>query len=588
MAADKRAQDLIDLGNRLFTVKLPYDGLCQELAWQFAPDLADFTRKLVLGEEWCDHVMDSFPIQCSRELWNNISGMMRPKGRPWFKTTTLDDDIDADEENAQYLEYVTKTIRSHLYDARTSFVRATKEADRFWVNFGSPVISIEESRTRDHLFFRNHHLKNCAWLENELGDVDHLHRKDAMTARAMVRFFRSDRLDTEIKKAAEKTPGQEFEIRVVAMPRDEYDSSEAGKSSKGGRGKKLPFVLIYVDVTHQKILREEGRVEFPYIVPRWHRFANFQYAFSPATMPGLADGRMAQMLGQILLEAGEKSVNPPLVGGEHAVREANLQAGAISWVDMEYDKKVSDLLTPIRMTGDMSTGFEMRKDLREMLRSSFFLNKLELPEITGQMTATEVQRRLEEHVRNLLPLFEPMEVEYNTRILDKSFAYLRSMNAFDRGAMPDALSEANITWAFESPLQEAQLRLLVEQAKETWQLEALGDQAGASAPTTNPDKVKRDAIRGVGGPAIWRLTAKEQQAFAEAKAKQAQMAQMAATVGHGADVAGKVGDAAQKLRDGGILPQKQEGAGPLPPSRQLPPPTTAPINPAADLGAVAA
>lgn len=585
---DKRAQDLIDLGNRLFTIKQPYDGLCQELAWQFAPDLAEFTRKLVLGEEWNDHVMDGFPQRCSRDLSNNISGMMRPANSPWFRTTTLDDDIDADEENAQYLEYVTKTIRSGLYDARTDFINATKEADRFWVNFGSPVLSIEEARSREHLFFRNHHLKDCAWLENELRQIDHLHRKDVMTARAMVRFFRGDKLDPEVKKAAEKNPGQEFEIRVIAMPRDEYDMSEAGKGGGGRRGKKSPYVMIYVDVTHQKIIREEGRIEFPYVVPRWNRLGKFQYAFSPATMPGLSDGRMAQMLGQILLEAGEKSVNPPLIGGEHAVRESNLQAGAISWVDMEYDMKVSDLLTPIKMTGDMTTGFEMRKDLREMLRASFFLDKLQLPDVAGdQKTATEIQRIVEEHIRNLLPLFEPMQIEYNTRVLDKTFAYMRHMNAFNRRDMPDALSDANITWGFESPIQQAQFRLMAEQAKETWAMEALGDQAGATSPATNPDKVKRDAIRGVGGPARWRLTKAEQQATAQQKAQAAQQAQLAATVGHGAEVAGKVGEAAQKLRDGGILPQQGQG-GPLPANRQLPPPTTAPINPAGDLGAIAA
>jgi len=595
---DKRAQDLIDLGNRLYTIKLPYDGLCQDIAWQFAPDLADFTRKLVLGEEWCDHVMDSFPIQCSRDLANAISGMMRPKGQPWFRTTTLDDDVDADEDNAQYLEYVTKTIRASLYDARSKFVRATKEADRFWVNFGQAIISIEEARTRDHIVFRNHHLRDCAWLENEVGDVDHLHRKDSMTARAMMRYFRADRLHSDVKKAAEKNPGECYELRVIAMPRDEYDLSEA-RATKAGKGHvrhrmhghnrlagRLPYVLVYVDVDHQTIIREEQRVDFPYIVPRWQRFAQYQYAFSPATMPGLADGRMAQMLGQILLEAGEKSVNPPMVGGEHAVRETNLMAGAISWVDMEYDKKVSDILAPIKMTGDMSTGFEMRKDLREILRASFFLNKLELPEVTGKMTATEVQRRLEEHIRNLLPLFEPMEVEYNTRILDKSFSLLRTMNAFDRRSMPAALSGANITWAFESPIQQAQLRVMVEQAKATWEMQALGGQAGASSPATDPDRVQRDAVRGIGGPASWRLTPAEQQKNAEWRAKAQQLQAMAQHIGGAAEVAGKVGEAAGKLRDGGVLPHLpsapgSNGQGQGSQARlALPPPSTAPINPA--------
>src|SRR3990167_4131198 len=194
MAGDAHAKELIDLGNKLFTDKMPFDNLCQEIAWQFAPDLSYFTSKLALGDDWGSDRMDGFPDQVSRELCNALSGMLRRD--PWFRTTTLDDEIDADEESARYLEYVTSVVRRALYDPRSQFVRATKEGDRFYVNFGQAVISVEEMRPADgsnpHLFFRNFHLRDCAWLENEMGEVDHLHRKEVMTARAMVRKFRAD------------------------------------------------------------------------------------------------------------------------------------------------------------------------------------------------------------------------------------------------------------------------------------------------------------------------------------------------------------------------------------------------------------
>jgi hypothetical protein len=619
---DKRAQELIDLGNRLYRTKLPFDGLCQELAWQFAPDLADFTRKIVLGEEWNDHVMDSYPIQASRDLSNSLSAMLRPKDRPWFKCTTLDDEMDADEENARFLEYLTKTIRSNLYNPRAKFVRATKEADRFYVNFGQAIIQIDEDHSRTHLIFRNRHLRDACWLENRLGDVDHLHIKEPMTARQMIRQYRAqwDKIHQSVKKAADEEPNKEFDVRLVCMPRDEYDYSPTMDPRKlrgmvKARKVRTPFVLIHIDATNNLILKEEGRVAFPFVVPRWHRFANFQYAFSPATMPGLSDARMSQMLAQILMEAGEKAVNPPLLARENVIREANLQAGAISWADIEYDEKLTDAMTPLStVTGHMATGFEMRKHVHEMIGKSFFLDKLTLPEAGSQMTATEVQRRLEEHVRNLLPLFEPMEVEYNTKLLDTVFTYLRSMQKFDWAQMPKSMIGADIAWSFESPIQQAQLRLMVEQAKATWEVEAIAMKFGAE-PQTNTSLVARDAVRGVGGPATWRLSPEEMQAIAAQKQQAQTMQGLMQMVGGGAEVAGKVGEAATKLRDGGVLPPPgsggaDQGAGagnpmaalmgamggggapgavpgagaPMAPGG-LP---IAPVDPSADLGAVAA
>ena len=541
-----RAQELISLGDRLFTKKWQLDNLCQEIAWQFCPDLADFVSPIILGDDWAADRMDGFPEQVSRELSGQLGAMLRPQDKPWFRTTTLDDDLDADEANARGLQYITAIIRRGLYDPNSKFVRAAKETDRFYVNFGQAVMSIEESPlTRDRLFFRSHHLKDCAWMENALGDVDHLHRRDKMTARVMMRSFPESKIDRLVKEAAEKEPTKEFPIRVVVMPADEYDLTSSGGE---GKHRKLPFVVSYIDVDHQKVLKESGLPEFIYVVPRWWRFAQSQYAFSPATMAGLADARMAQMLSQIILEAGEKAVDPPLIGKQEVVvGEPNIMAGGISWVDAEYDQKVSDALEVLKIDADLRVGFEMRRDIREMLTKAFYLDKLKLPETNKDMTAFEVARRLEEHVRNLLPLFEPMQVEYNTRVLDLSFALLRNMNKFDWRRVPQPLLGADITWAFESPIQEAQDRVLTEQFKASLEVLALGKQMGANTQPIHIDKAMRDAIRGVGGPAIWRKTVEEQEQEIQQAMQEKMMQKAMGEAGQVAQIASQAGEAANKL-----------------------------------------
>jgi hypothetical protein len=555
---DARAKELLDLGNHLFEKRKPKDSLDQEIAWQFCPDLAEFQSPLDLGEDWAADRMDGYPEQVSRELSNQLGANLRPNGKQWFKSSAGDDEIDADEGNARFLEYVGRTMRREMYRSKTGFVGASKELDRFYVNFGQGVMSIEESPTdRDHLFFRTYHIKDCAWLDNQLGQVDHLHRRARMSARAMKRMFGEKRLHETVLRAAKKEPNREFEIRYITMPTEEYNSfGDEGKAS----GIKLPFTCCVIDVENCGIIKEGGVPVFNYVVPRWQRLAGTQYAFSPATMAALADGRMAQMLSQILLESGEKAIDPPMVGKQEAViGQPNIGAGGLTWIDLDHDAKLTDALDVIKLDADMRVAFQMRADLREMLSKAFFIDKLTLPETSlKEMTAFEVARRLEEHVRNLLPIFEPIQVEYNSKLLDIVFALLVNMKKIDFSRMPDTMSDVDTIWEFDTPIQTAESRLLVEQFLDTCnvltvgaQTEAAVAQAGGAVPI-HLDKGLRDAVRGVGGPATWRKTLEEREADAEAAEQASGVQDTMAQIGMGAGVAEQVGKAGQSL--GMIMP----------------------------------
>lgn len=557
---DGRAKELIDLGDRLYTKRAPLLSFWQEIAENFYPERADFTRMHTLGEDFAEHLMDSYPVLMRRELGNSISAMLRPRDRPWFKTTTLDDALDEDEENARFLDYLTMTTRRRIYDPRSQFIRATKEGDHDFVTFGQTLLSIEESQDRDHLFFRSFHLKSSVWLENKMKVIDHLHRKDEMAARNMKAEFGEAKLHETIKKACEKEPDREFPIRHIVLPAHEYDYT--GKGSKTKNNKRLPFVSIYIDVENCKVLREGGFAQFPYCIPRWHTISGWQYAFSPATVIALPDGRLAQQMARILLESGEKAVDPPAVAKMEAVREANIAAGALTWVDIQHDEKLSEAFQLLDFKGDMRTGFAMRADLREMLTKAFFLDKLNLPPAEGgdKMTAEEVRRRLEEFVRSALPLFEPMEVEYNTQILDKAFATLLNMNAFDFSEAPAALSDSNLSWQFESPIQAASSRLAVSQFTESLQLIGAATQAGITSVPVDLEAALRDALRAT-AKAKWIKPATQMAAEAEQNASQAVTSQIVDEVMTGAAVAGQVGEAAGKLRDGFTPPQNGTGTG---------------------------
>ena len=95
-----------------------------------------------------------------------------------------------------------------------------------------------------------------------------------------------------------------------------------------------------------------------------------------------------------------------------------------------------------------------------MINEAFFLNVLNLPEFAGKaMTAYEVSERMKEYIRRATPLFEPMDLEYNGRLCETTFAMLERMGAFgsiwDR---PAALRGQKIEFKFTNPLVQARGR----------------------------------------------------------------------------------------------------------------------------------
>jgi hypothetical protein len=581
-AKSSQTNELLGLHESLFGKKANLDSLNQDLAEQFAPDLAEFTTTLPLGYDFAADVMDAFPIILARDLSNAIGAHMRPDGKQWFRASTGDADVDARPRVRRFLEMQRRDVHRGVYKPKTRFKASTSEADRFYAITGQAVISVGEApQTRDHLFFQNFHVKDCVWLENELGEVDHLQRRAKMSARVMKkRFGARGNLHQSVLKAALKAPNEEFDVAIITMPREEYEGFSAGRKSdapeqgKLPKGQKLEFVRCYIDKSNEQLIQTDYIRRFDYAVPRWARLMGTQYAFSPAAMTALPDARMAQMLSQIILEAGEKGISPPLIARQESVIGGpSIEAGGISWVDIEGDGKLSDVLAPLNLDPDMRVGFEMRQDLREMLSRAFFIDKLTLPEAGKQMTAYETARRLEEHSRALLPLIGPMQSDYNVKLLDLSYETLVDMKQVDFMDMPDEMEGVDFTWTFETPIQENEQRLVVERFLESLGVIGQARELGLSSMPIDLDRATAEAISNIGVPTGWQIQEEQRKADAEHGQQVQQLEKTVMDVGAVAGVAEQVGKAGQEL--GMIAPPggagQAGGAGqPVPAEGQSP------------------
>lgn len=550
---DQRHKDVIEDGNALFGKKGPLNSLWQELAENFYVERADFTASRSLGAEFGTNLTTSYPLMVRRELGNTIGAMMRPANQDWFFMRAMHEDIEVQDAKI-WMEWASGTMRRALYDRKSGFAKATSQGDHDYVTFGQAVLTPELSPDRSRLLIRTWHLRDNAWTEGYDGHVNTIHRNWTTNVADLYRTFGDKIAQTLKEKIEQKEQGiwqKEIHCRHIVLPTDNYDLEKKVRN-------KFPFVSIYIDLDNEHVMEERPVPAFGYIVPRWQTVSGSQYAYSPATVCALPDARLMQAMTLSLLEAGEKAVNPPMIGVRDRLRsDVNVLAGGITWADLQGDAELKDALTPLGLDfRGIPEGVAMREDLRETLKEAFYLNKLNLPPMGGpEMTAFEVGQRVQEFIRNAVPLFAPIEPEYNGALCEEVFGLMLREGGFGPVQnIPQSLQGQEIQFKFASPITQAEGTQKIGQFQQTAQMIA----AAASldphiGSNVDAQTAFRDALDGAGIPAKWLRDEKAVAAIQQQQAAQAQAAALLADVGHGAMVAKNVGDAGQSLKDSGLL-----------------------------------
>lgn len=510
----KSYDELVKLSDHLFKCQYPMLTLYQTLADHFYPERADFTVTRNVGTEFSDNLVDSYPIIVRRDLGNSFHSMLRDGD--WFDMTTSETHHDHDAR--AWLQWATQTQRKLMNHRSAGFTRAVKQGDHDFATFGQCVISLELNRQRTGLLYRNWHLRDCAWREDETGEVGDISRKWKPSNIDLKTIFGEDRVHANVIKKCKENPYQEVDVRHIVM------SSEAYGDDKY---QQFPYVSIFIDVSNETIIETTGLTNQYYAVPRFQTIAGQPYAYSPATVAGLPDARCLQAMTHTLLEAGERYARPPIAATTQAVRsDVDLNPNGITWVDKDYDERLGAALRPIfQNSGGFPIGVEMRNDIKGILSTAFYLNKITLPPTDRDMTATEVVERMKQYRREALPLFSPVESEYNGKLCEMTFDLMMQNNMFGSvHDIPQSLLGRDVEFKFESPLTASEEEKKVSQFQVTSQLLAEASQFDPSAgANVNFDAALRDAIQGAGTPEFWLNDPKQVQ-----QQRMMQQAQMAA------------------------------------------------------------
>lgn len=540
------AKQLKELAEKLFAGRGQLMSLWQEIAEQFYVERAEFTLARALGTDFAAHLSSSFPLLCRRDLGDQLGVMLRPTQKPWFHMVPTDVRIE-DNASRRWLEWADATQRRAMYDRASLFTQATKQADHDFAAFGQAALSVQLSRFRDTLLYRCWHLKDVVWRENQDGKIDFIARKWRVAVADLIRLFPRAPLDQKIRDRALKAPFDEILVMHIVCDPELWDGDAKGRAR----------VSIYYDCEHSKAIEELpiwGRI---YLIPRWQTISGSQYAYSPATVAALPEGRLLQAMTLTLLEAGEKAVNPPLVATKDAVKSDMQQfPGGVTWVDADYDERLGEALRAMNIdVKGLPIGLEMVKDSRDVLKQCFFLNKLRAfnPTTDPQMTAFQAGQIVQEYIRGALPLFEPMELEYNGAVCEETFDILYRHGAFGSPQdLPRPLKNALVEFRFESPLHQA-----IDQQKGIKFLEfkQIVAEAVALDPAVGylPDAttILRDVAAGIRVPAKWIRSETEAQEKKDEAAAALQQQQLLQSLQQGADIAATLGTARKDLAQAG-------------------------------------
>ncbi len=538
MATEQRktgltTKQLRELSDQMFVKKGSLVSLHQEIAENLYPERADFTIKRYLGDDFAGNLMTSYPVLCRRDMSDQIGTMLRNTNKPWFNMVTAHQE-KTDHDAKVWLEWATGTMRRAMYSPATLFTKACAQGDADFAAFGQTCLTVRLNRNADDLLYRCWHLRDLAWMEDEDGKICAIFRRWKPSHRTMMRMF-DGRAGTSVHpkviELAQKQPNDECDCYHFMVAADMYD----------GEANNMPWRSVYYDCQHEHEMECVAQKNREYVIPRWLTVSGSQYAHSPATVAALPEARLLQSMTYTLLEAGEKIVNPPMVATEQAIRsDVALYAGGLTYVDMEYDERTGAALRAlVQDSRGMPLSAEMQRDSRALIAQCFYLNKLTLPQRAPEMTAYEVGQRVQEYVRNALPLFEPMEAEYNGGMCEETFAVMMQAGAFGSPMdMPKSLRGANVEFRFSSPLHDA-----IESQKGNKFLEA--KQLLAEAVALDPSAAVvvdtitalRDALAGVGVPTKWTRSEKEAKAILQSQAAKQQANDLLARMQQGATVA---------------------------------------------------
>ena len=546
MISQEQVIHLVKRKGKLKAQRGTWESHWQDLTNFVLPNDSDFNLKRSKGDKRTTLVYDSTAIHANEMLAVGLHGMLTNPASNWFSLRIKDnDDFSDNAEAKQWLEETTNVILSELSAPAVAFPSHIHEYYLSLCSIGTACMFIGEPSAREGISFRAIHIDEIFIAENADGIIDTVFRSFKMTVRQIVQKWGEKSLSPRIQKMYENQEfDKEVELLHCVYPRDDIDKGKKAATM-------LPVASVYIDEKEKHVLAEGGFDEMPFMVSRWSKTVGEVFGRSPA-MTALPDIKMLQEIMKTTIKAAQKVVDPPLlVPDDGVLGPVRTIPGGLNYYRASSGARIEPLLTG----GNIGLSYEMMNDLRERIRTTFFLDQLQF-QGAPRMTATEVVERTERTLRLLGPTLGRLQSEFLGPMIERIYGVL--VRAGRLPEPPESIAEQELKIEYVSPLARAQRQTETQGIMRT--LEFVGPIAGidpqAAQIIKGADTVRHIAeLNGV-PPILLKSNDElmaEIQAQQEAQAAQQQMmqgAQVMEMMQKGANVAKTAGEAGLNLVQG--------------------------------------
>jgi len=544
MISQEQVVHLVKRKGKLKAQRGTWETHWQDLSNYVLPNEADFNLSRSRGDKRTTLVYDSTGIHANEMLAAGLHGMLTNPASNWFSLRIKNNqsNLADNSESKEWLEQTTNAILSEIAAPDVAFPSHIHEYYLSLCSIGTACMFVGEPTTREGISFRAIHIDEIFIAENADGIIDTVFRVFKMTVRQIVQKWGEKSLSPRIQKMYEKKEfDKEVELFHCVYPRNDVDKGKKAATM-------LPVASVYIDEKDKHVLAEGGFDEMPYMVSRWAKAVGEVFGRSPA-MTALPDIKMLQEIMKTTIKAAQKVVDPPLlVPDDGVLGPVRTIPGGLNYYRASSGARIEPLLTG----GNIGLSYEMMNDLRERIRTTFFLDQLQF-QGAPRMTATEVVERTERTLRLLGPTLGRLQSEFLGPMIERIFGVLSRSGRLPEP--PESMSEQELKIEYVSPLARAQRQTETQGIMRT--LEFIGPIAGMDPQAAQVIK-GADTVRHIaelnGVPPM--LLKSNDDLMAEAKAQQeAQAAQQQMMQGaevmdmmqKGANVAKTAGEAGLNL-----------------------------------------
>lgn len=418
-----------------------WDSHWDEVAKYVVPRKDNVYGQATPGEKRANRLFDSEGIRSNDDLAAALHGMLTNPSLIWFNLSTGDTKLDRNVNVAAWLFDTTNKMIRTLNNS--NFQTEILETYTDLGSIGTTVLRIEDDED-EVVRFHSSPIYASAVEEDNKGRIDTVLRKFEYSKRQLIMEYGEGIFSEEELKAMSRDPNKKFEIIQEVSPRTK-------KEREGKVGKlAMPFKSVHVMVEGQKLLRESGFEEFPYAIPRWTKTNEEKYGRSPA-MKALADIKMINATKKVYIQGSQLAMAPPLQIPDNAfLAPLNLKPFGRNFKRSGMKDEVKALFSG----ANINISLELLQEIKGVIKSAFFIDKLTLVE-NDRMTATEVMQRRDEQLRLLGPILGRLSRELLKPIIDRVFGIMDRKKLFKD--LPEEIEDAKLDIKYVSSIAQAQL-----------------------------------------------------------------------------------------------------------------------------------